>query len=119
LQHAEAIAAVPGVDVLFLGPGDFSILAGIPYQFDHPLILDAYQRISAAAKGAGKWWGTVAFSPEHAQQLRDQGALLFGHGADILLLQQALDGIKQRFAATGFQFDNRALAEATAPGKAP
>jgi 4-hydroxy-2-oxoheptanedioate aldolase len=92
-------------------------LAGVPYQFDHPLILDAYRRVAAAAKQAGKWWGTVAFSPEHAQTLRDQGALLFGHGADILLLQQAFAAIKQRFAATGFQFDERALAEAAELGK--
>src|SRR5262245_53518921 len=36
LGHVDEIAAVEGVDVLFFGPADFSVLSGIPGQFDHP-----------------------------------------------------------------------------------
>ena len=54
---------MPGIDVLMLGPGDLSVIAGIPYQFDHPLITDAYRSLAAAAKSAGKWWGTVSGNP--------------------------------------------------------
>ena len=36
IEQAEAIAAVEGVDVIMLGPADFSVLSGIPGQFDHP-----------------------------------------------------------------------------------
>jgi len=117
LKNAEAIAAVPGVDVLMLGPGDFSVLAGIPFQFDHPMIQDAYQRTAEAAKKAGKWWGTVAFSPEHARMLMDAGALFICHGADILLVKRGFEDIQRRFAKLGFQFDNRLATEAAAMEK--
>ena len=41
LERADEIAAVEGIDVLFFGPSDFSLLSGIPGQFDHPKIEDA------------------------------------------------------------------------------
>lgn len=69
LEQAEAIAATPGIDVLMLGPGDLSVLAGIPFQFDHPIVAGAYRRIAEAAKSAGKWWGTVSSGPEHSKML--------------------------------------------------
>src|SRR5262249_20751003 len=74
LQNAAAIAQVPGIDVLMLGPGDLSVLAGIPYQFSHPTITDAYRTLATAAKNAGKWWGTVSGTPEHTQMLMEMGA---------------------------------------------
>src|SRR5262249_33493871 len=41
VANAEAIAAVEGVDVLFLGPADLSILSGVPGQWDHPILKEA------------------------------------------------------------------------------
>jgi 4-hydroxy-2-oxoheptanedioate aldolase len=114
LENAEEIAAVPGVDLLFLGPGDLSVLAGIPFQFDHKIIQDAYRRVADAAKKAGKWWGTVSFSPEHAKMLMDMGALLICHGADILILRRGFEEMQRQFGKLGFQFDNRVAAEAAA-----
>lgn len=117
LDNAEQIAAVPGVDVLMLGPGDFSVLAGVPFQFDHPTVLEAYQRIAAAAKSTGKWWGTVAFSPEHARSLIDAGALFLCHGVDILFVKQAFESVQQSFGPLGFQFENRLTAAAATGGR--
>ena len=107
LDHAEAIARVPGVDVLMFGPGDFSVLAGVPYRFDHPTVLDARRRIAAAAKAAGKWWGTVGFSAEHSRTLLDEGARFVCHGADIVILKAGLERIRKEFAPLGFAFDDR------------
>lgn len=112
LDAADAIARVPGVDVLMLGPGDLSVVAGIPYQFDHPLITGAYQRVAAAAKSAGKWWGTVSGTPEHTRKLMDLGATFICHGADLLMVKQGMELIQQRYAPLGFTFDNRLAAEA-------
>ena len=117
LENADAIAAVPGVDVLMLGPGDYSVLSGIPCQFDHPLVHEAYRRVAAAAKGAGKWWGTVSASPEHSQMLMELGALFICHGADIVFLKQAWEGVQQRYGELGFTFENRLAAEAAELGK--
>ncbi|HVK16115.1 MAG TPA: aldolase/citrate lyase family protein [Fimbriiglobus sp.] len=112
LDHAEAIARVPGIDVLMLGPGDLSVLAGIPYQFDHPLIADAYRRVAAAAKAAGKWWGTVSGTPEHTQRLFELGARFICHGCDLIMVKQGMEQIQKRYAPLGFTFDNRLADEA-------
>jgi len=107
VEQAEAIARVPGVDVLMLGPGDLSVVAGIPYQFDSPIIADAAKRIAEAARSAGKAWGTVTGSPEHTRSLMDLGATFLCHGADIIMVKQGLEQIQARYAPLGFTFDNR------------
>lgn len=117
LDNAEAIARVPGVDVLMIGPGDLSVIAGIPYQFDHPLIIDAYRRVAAAAKAAGKSWGTVSGNPEHSKKLMDQGARFICHGADLIMVKQGMEQIQQRYAPLGFTFDNQLARQATALGQ--
>ena len=112
LDQAEAIARVPGIDVLMLGPGDLSVLAGIPYQFDHPMIAEAYRRVAAAAKAAGTWWGTVSGTPEHTRMLMDLGARFICHGCDLIMVKQGMEQIQQRYAELGFTFENRLAAEA-------
>ncbi len=102
--RADEIAAVPGVDVLFLGPGDFSILGGFPGQMDHPAIETAMQQVAAAARRAGKNWGMPCFSPEHGRRLLDMGARFIAHGADIIMVKRALEQIQQQFAPLGFKF---------------
>ncbi|RPH83306.1 MAG: aldolase [Planctomycetaceae bacterium] len=107
LDAADAIAQVPGVDVLMIGPGDLSVIAGIPYQFDHPLITDAYRRVADAARRGGKAWGTTSGSPEHTQKLLDLGATFICHGADVIMVKLGMEAIQQKYAALGFTFDNR------------
>jgi 4-hydroxy-2-oxoheptanedioate aldolase len=107
LEHARAIAAVEGVDAIFLGPADFSILAGIPGRFDHPRLQEATREIADAANRAGKHWGTVSVSAEQTQKLLEQGARIICHSADILLVKNGLEQIQQQFGRLGFTFVNR------------
>src|SRR6185312_13940772 len=67
VECVDEIAALPGVDLLFVGPGDLSISYGVPFQFDHPLVLKAIDKVAEAAERAGKWWGIPTGSAEHAQ----------------------------------------------------
>jgi 4-hydroxy-2-oxoheptanedioate aldolase len=110
--RADEIAAVPGVDVLFLGPGDFSIIGGFPGQMDHPAIDAAIEQIAAAARRAGKHWGMPSFSVEHTQRLLDMGARFIAHGADIVMMKQAMEQLQQQFEPLGFRFGNGAEAGA-------
>ena len=48
LEACEQIAALPGVDVLFVGPNDLSIAFGVPGQVTHPLVEGAIERVAAA-----------------------------------------------------------------------
>jgi 4-hydroxy-2-oxoheptanedioate aldolase len=107
LANATAIAEVEGVDVLFLGPGDFSILSGFPGQFDHPLIEEAIATVADAARRAGKHWGMPCGSPEQAKKLLDRGARFLAHGADILFVKAGLEAMREKFAPLGFTFDGR------------
>ena len=53
LEQIEEIAAIPGVDGIFIGPCDLSIALGIPLQFDNPLLLSACERVLRACKQNG------------------------------------------------------------------
>ena len=107
VANAREIAEVEGVDVLFFGPGDFSVLAGVPGQFDHPKVEEAIRQVAAAAKAAGKHWGMPVGTPERARQLLDTGARLLAHGADIIWVKNGLEETRRRFGPLGFTFDGR------------
>jgi 2-keto-3-deoxy-L-rhamnonate aldolase RhmA len=57
VQNVDAIAAVDGIDVLLIGSSDLSTTMGIPGQFGHQRIQDAYKRVSAACKKHGRILG--------------------------------------------------------------
>jgi 2-keto-3-deoxy-L-rhamnonate aldolase RhmA len=57
IDNADAIAAVPGIDVLLIGSGDLSTDYGIAGQVDHPRLRAAYERVGAACKAHGKVLG--------------------------------------------------------------
>jgi 4-hydroxy-2-oxoheptanedioate aldolase len=107
VDNARAIAEVEGVDVIFFGPGDFSVLTGIPGQFDHPIVLKTVEKVAEAARKAGKHWGTPGGSVEHTRRLLNMGARLICYGADILMIRDGLTRIQQEFGPLGFTFQNR------------
>jgi 4-hydroxy-2-oxoheptanedioate aldolase len=107
LSQVDAIAAVEGVDVLFFGPSDFSILSGFPGQFDHPLLDEALVKIAAAAKKHGKAWGMPAFNLEWAKRLMGLGATFLAHGCDIVFVKNGLEAIQRDWKSLGFTFDRR------------
>jgi 4-hydroxy-2-oxoheptanedioate aldolase len=107
LKHADEMAAVDGVDVLFLGPADFSILSGVPGQWGHPQIVSAIDTVAAAAKKAGKHWGMPCFSLEFTKMLLEKGARFLAAGADIIMVLQGMQKLQADYAALGCTFDNR------------
>lgn len=107
VDNARAIAEVEGVDVLFVGPADLSILSGVPGQFDHPLVQDAICKVAQAAKQAGKDWGTTSPSAARTRELLDQGARFICQGCDIVMVKQGMERLRQDAAAMGFTFDGR------------
>lgn len=57
VENCEEIINVPGVDCLFIGPNDMSSDYGILNEFENPIIIDAFNKVIAAAKAAGKHSG--------------------------------------------------------------
>jgi len=57
IDNADAIAAVPGVDVLLIGTNDLTLEMGIPGKYDDPRVMRAYETVVAACKRHGKYPG--------------------------------------------------------------
>ncbi|OJJ94669.1 hypothetical protein ASPACDRAFT_65045 [Aspergillus aculeatus ATCC 16872] len=57
VENVDAICAVPGVDMIFIGPNDLalSVLGYVPAKGDEPEFIDAIEKIVAAARRHGKW----------------------------------------------------------------
>ena len=82
LLHLDEIAAMDGVDVLFIGPADLSMSLGIFGQFDHPLFVDAVNATIAAAERAGKATGILLFNPDDYARYFELGIRMIACGAD-------------------------------------
>lgn len=90
LDNVEAIAAVPGLNVLFLGPGDLSLRLGCSPAVDDPVMLDAQRRIAAAARQHGLAWGRPVGNAEDARAVIDLGGQLVAFGNDYWAIHQHL-----------------------------
>ena len=82
LNHLDEIAALDGVDVLFIGPADLSMELGIFGQFNNPIFLEAVTNIVAAADKAGKATGILFFNPDDYKKYHDMGIRFIACGAD-------------------------------------
>jgi 4-hydroxy-2-oxoheptanedioate aldolase len=103
VECVDEIAAVEGVDLLFVGPGDLSISYGVPLQRDHALVQRAFDKVANAAAKAGKWWGTVTPTPESAQLELDRGARMVTCADDHFLLVQGLQNASRQFGNIGIR----------------
>lgn len=99
LANVDAIAAVPGVDVLFIGPNDLSANLGHFRQFDHPEFLSAVDRIVTAARRHGIAVGYMCNSAEEVLQKVDQGFRFVSAGSDARLLGAAAAAIYGKIKA--------------------
>lgn len=97
LEQVGAIAAVPDVDLLFVGPVDLSQVLGRTGKFDDPACLDAIKRIADACAAAGKPWGIVPQGPDHARRMADWGCQLFVFAFDIRAVHAGIAATKQRY----------------------
>jgi 4-hydroxy-2-oxoheptanedioate aldolase len=99
LEEVEAIAGVPDVDLLFVGPADLSQVLGVPGQFEHPTCLAAIERIASACARAAKPWGIIARSPEYATRMRTLGCRLFVIGFEIHALHRGIRSLRADFSS--------------------
>lgn len=97
LENAEAIAAVPGVDVLFLGPGDMSLRLGCTPAVRDPEMLEVQKKIAAACRKHGKAWGRPVGSAADAKAIIELGGRFVVHGSEFGALHQHLSECAAQF----------------------
>jgi 2-keto-3-deoxy-L-rhamnonate aldolase RhmA len=93
LEAVEGIAAVDGVDVLFVGPVDLGNALGIEGPPDSPELLDAAASVAAAAEAYGKTAGMLVGSLSQAKAYRDAGFRFLGCNSDGGLLVAAASSL--------------------------
>ena len=86
LDEAAAIAALPGVDVLFLGPYDLGHTLGLPPGPESPEMQVIAERVAAAARDAGKAAAIFLGEPALAPRYRELGFTLIASGSAAGLL---------------------------------
>jgi 2-keto-3-deoxy-L-rhamnonate aldolase RhmA len=86
----DDIAAVDGIDVVWMGHFDLTNFMGIPGQFENPAYLKAVDKIVQAAKQNGKIAGMMAADENWARDYLAKGFRIIAYGVDHLLLQRAL-----------------------------
>lgn len=89
LADVEAIAEIPGVDVLFVGPVDLSHALGVPFMFDAPEFRSALRAVVRAAQSAEISAGILAPDRERALECVEAGFGFVGIGSDSSLLAAA------------------------------
>ena len=88
--NAEAIAALDGVDVLFVGPRDLSHDLGVPGDLTAAAFTDALERVLAAGRRHGKACGLLVNDGVAAARRLEQGFSFVGIGSDSTLLAAAV-----------------------------
>lgn len=99
VDAAAEIAAVDGVDGVFVGPSDLAASMGLLGQQSHPDVEAAVLRAFGSVAAAGKPVGVNAFDPVVADRYIAAGASFILVGADVALLARGSEALAARFAA--------------------
>ncbi|MBC8159495.1 MAG: hypothetical protein H8E94_09215 [Alphaproteobacteria bacterium] len=89
VENVEEIAAVEGVDLLFVGPLDMSASMGIIGQTENPEFIAMRARAEKAIKAAGKWMGGLAVKGDPVQAMKERGYDLITGVSDVSLIRDA------------------------------
>lgn len=98
VPHIDTIAAIPGVDVLFVGPGDLTLGLGKFGQTDDPEVRAIMQSVADACQRHGKIAG-IPCAPEQVKGYRDMGYRFFNVISDYRCV---FHGMKAARVAAGF-----------------
>lgn len=97
VEAAAAIAAVDGIDGVFVGPSDLAASLGLIGQQTHPNVVAAVHRAIDAVHAVGKPVGVNAFDPAIATSYTEAGVTFVLVGADVALLARGSEQLAAKF----------------------
>ncbi len=86
IDRVPEIAAVEGIDVIFIGPRDLSATLGKLNQFDDPVVRGQIDRAAESILACGKLLGSTAGSGKVARDMAARGYRFIVPGSDVTLL---------------------------------
>ncbi len=98
VDECEAIAAIDGVDHLFVGPADLSQALGVTGQYMHEKCINAIKRVAAACQSSSMTWGAVTPTSDHAAMLVEHGCTLLSPVNDLRVVNAGMNSLKTQFA---------------------
>lgn len=101
MDALEAIAAVPGIDGILVGPGDLAASLGHLGDPFHPEVQAAIAEIGRRAVAAGCPAGYFCLSPEDADRALERGYSFLSLSTDLALVRNGADGLVRRFRGQG------------------
>ncbi|HET6609753.1 MAG TPA: aldolase/citrate lyase family protein, partial [Rhodopila sp.] len=100
-KDLDAIAALPGIDALTIGPADLAQDLGVFGAPDQAKMIDEHRdRVLAACKKHGKVCAMLVNSFEQMQHWRDAGALLLAYSSDVDILYSGYSAAMKRIKGT-------------------
>jgi 4-hydroxy-2-oxoheptanedioate aldolase len=99
VEAAADIAALDGVDAVYVGPADLAASMGLLGQQTHPDVIAAVLATFETVRAAGKPVGVNAFEPTAAHRYLEAGASFVSVGADVTLLARGSEALAARYAA--------------------
>lgn len=100
-ENLDAIIAVPGVDVAWIGHYDLTVSMGIPAQFDHPRLMQAMDDLVDACKRHGVAPGFLPATAESAAHWINKGFRMISLGSDIGVFLEGMRQFKARAMQAG------------------
>lgn len=108
LESIDAIAATPGIDVLFIGTSDLSFSLGQRGNQDAPEVRNAVERIVRAASANGKFLGRPAGTPEKIREYMGQGFRFFQAGTELAMMAAGCRQLLEPLGIGGIAHGSRA-----------
>lgn len=97
-DELDRIAAIPRLDLIYLGVFDYSVALGIPGQVDDPRVQAFVERAARIGRDAGKAVGTTAMSKAQVERLTHAGVNVFLYGTDTWLIGNGAKAGLEMFA---------------------
>lgn len=98
VEVVEQLAAIKGIDLLFIGPADLSQSLGVPGEVEHPRVWQAIERVALAARKHETPWAILPRDLAYAQRCLDLGCRMLSLGIDVWAVQKGLKATQAEYA---------------------
>jgi len=96
IQNLDAILAVEGIDIIFIGPYDLSQSLGVPGDVTNPIVIEQMKKIVKAARAKDIIVGVFSDTLQTAKMWKDAGVRYISYSVDVGIFSEACAGLKAK-----------------------